>query len=1039
MIRTIQIEKYRPELAAAIADMWNDSHESFGGGNSRMTAQQVRQREESADTLALYLALDGERVVGYCKICEYREDTGALYVHLLNVHPDYHGQKIGKQLLHQVIDDTITLGWPRLDLYTWQSNTKAVPLYKKCGFFWEDRDETTHLMNFIPTVVRTEALAYHFEYFDWYQDSVREITLAPDGIKQNGFDYYRYEWEKSGKKLRVEFERRGRGMRLIDTDDYILTAEIAQPDLICGRTHSIHYHLVNKSGKPLHIELQGKSDRNIHFDWQSSIDVIGEATLQAEFNVQQLQEEISQWRTTPTVCTELLINGKSAQFRVGVVPKQPAAVELRLPDLGAFHRKQGVAYLDIASHLAESATFRFMLPSQDQIDWEHSQFEIQIEPLSCKSIPLRYQVLQFGYYQTELLIQVETGSGESLSFLPLISASFPGIGAAYGGRCNSGWQIGHGKYSVSLMKEHNDTTLSCVGMDKHMSLLFPKLGKPFSDEFSKAAPSHVSFAKEENGAMVKEVHYRSSAFPGVLLKVMTRLHGDGIVERWFEATNEGDKPLLEDLWISQSVRHDLYRAIIPYAGQFVEMNDSIGSEYEFWDSNLITERWLFSRGDELPIGISWGKKYELKFQGWYMDLDTNIGMLDAWKTVKSEPIFISLGSFVDWKAFRACFMQEGWDEHIELTPQTHLQPVDRNPFVKGEPTMILEDRKHGIWSGNVQMSYRYSAEIEAQCSISPEEEVTQASVTLRPLLQSIDVVDAHTCLDVELGQYHSAIFRQLSSPIDCTETVESEYTVYTVDNGVIRMKAAPDYYSSLFSLEVEGEEWLMSNFPARDVKSWWNPFVGGLYSSLDQLTMLSALKQERSAQFVKLYDQHRNEWQGIRVDLHIREHEKYKGIRLSNYYLLLPGVPVLCQFTDVHQASQAYLNDRLEQEMFINNGEPEQNSWLEAHSSNGKPIAFPQGKGVVDVYENSDYRFGSRDKTAIMHIVTDHTISRSSVYANKEVTHTNVIHKLHIPNGHTQRTTPVMLMFSMERIEPEALTYLRAIRFPQSEPEVVKG
>ena len=210
MIRTIQIEKYRPELAAAIADMWNDSHESFGGGNSRMTAQQVRQREESADTLALYLALDGERVVGYCKICEYREDTGALYVHLLNVHPDYHGQKIGKQLLLQVIDDTITLGWPRLDLYTWQSNTKAVPLYKKCGFFWEDRDETTHLMNFIPTVVRTEALASHFEYFDWYQDSVREITLAPDGIKQNGFDYYRYEWEKSGKKLRVEFERRGR-------------------------------------------------------------------------------------------------------------------------------------------------------------------------------------------------------------------------------------------------------------------------------------------------------------------------------------------------------------------------------------------------------------------------------------------------------------------------------------------------------------------------------------------------------------------------------------------------------------------------------------------------------------------------------------------------------------------------------------------------------------------------------------------------------------------------------------------------------------
>ncbi|MFD0960511.1 hypothetical protein [Paenibacillus chungangensis] len=59
------------------------------------------------------------------------------------------------------------MGWPRLDLFTWAGNTKAVPLYKKCGFFWEKKDDSVHLMNFIPTVLQTEALLPSLERLDW--------------------------------------------------------------------------------------------------------------------------------------------------------------------------------------------------------------------------------------------------------------------------------------------------------------------------------------------------------------------------------------------------------------------------------------------------------------------------------------------------------------------------------------------------------------------------------------------------------------------------------------------------------------------------------------------------------------------------------------------------------------------------------------------------------------------------------------------------------------------------------------------------------
>lgn len=144
----IKIVEYSHDLAAAVAEMWNHSRQGWGGGNDITTEENVRQQEENSINLNTYLAMEGDQVVGYCGLSEYREDQGALYIALLNVRDDYHGKKIGKQLVLKAIERTIQLKWPRLDLYTWAGNTKAVPLYKKCGFFWEERDDTVHLMNF---------------------------------------------------------------------------------------------------------------------------------------------------------------------------------------------------------------------------------------------------------------------------------------------------------------------------------------------------------------------------------------------------------------------------------------------------------------------------------------------------------------------------------------------------------------------------------------------------------------------------------------------------------------------------------------------------------------------------------------------------------------------------------------------------------------------------------------------------------------------------------------------------------------------------
>lgn len=301
-------------------------------------------------------------------------------------------------LLARALEKTIELRWPRLDLYTWAGNTKAVPLYKKFGFFWEDRDDSTHLMNMIPTVMHTEALAPYFEHLDWYQDSTREIVVEPDGRKENGFDYFTYSWAKGDTSLRVEFERLGRGMRLIETEDYLVSAEVEKLELVFGREYQIHYRIVNKSGKPLQLSLQGESNESIRFDYQQELIVTGEAALSAGFFVHPITEEQSVWRTHPRVSTNLVINGKSAVFHVGIVPKFPASLTLQLPGL-AYPGRSVQFYLDVENNFAEEAVFAFELPSRSFLSISDQPRTLRLQGKERTSVPLVADLHDYGFYE----------------------------------------------------------------------------------------------------------------------------------------------------------------------------------------------------------------------------------------------------------------------------------------------------------------------------------------------------------------------------------------------------------------------------------------------------------------------------------------------------------------------------------------------------------------------------------------------------------------------------------------------------------------
>jgi GNAT superfamily N-acetyltransferase len=261
----LNIVPYASKWADEVAAMWNDSRESWGASDSVRTGEQVQREETTDDFLSLELAVLDDHVIGYCKLEKDQSDPNALYVSLLNVRNGHHGKKIGKALLIRALARTIELGYPRLDLHTWAGNTEAVPLYKKCGFFWEERDDTVHLMNFLPGLLQTELIQHHLEGVDWYKDNVRHIAIEPDGTKENDFHYYTYEWVTPSETLQVQMEREGKGVRSVTTDDFSLTMAVPVTKPVAGKQYAAQFDIVNKSGEPLEVNINGQNDKNIRF------------------------------------------------------------------------------------------------------------------------------------------------------------------------------------------------------------------------------------------------------------------------------------------------------------------------------------------------------------------------------------------------------------------------------------------------------------------------------------------------------------------------------------------------------------------------------------------------------------------------------------------------------------------------------------------------------------------------------------------------------------------------------------------------------
>ncbi len=1034
----IIIVEYNPSLAKGIAQMWNNSKEGWNGDAGHNTEKSILLKEAQASHLNLYIALEGELVVGYCKLSKYAYDENTLYIDLLNVLPSYHGKRVGKMLVLKALERTIELGYPRLDLFTWAGNTKAVPLYKKTGFFWEKMEaNSTHLMNFLPTALKTELVSDYFSDIDWYNDSCRVLDICPDGIKVNDFDHYQYHWEKNGQYLKMNFEKTGRGLVAIDCNEFMIETHVEANKLVFGQKHEITYKIINKSQQPLQVNICGKNDKNIQFDFTYDKIITDTEIINAEFYLDKIEKNQNMWITHPCVISDIFINNKKATFKTGIKPLFPLIFQYAKPFKLVNKNFKYDLIINVENNFDQDCDFMVQLPEWKDVEFLKKQlfFSLKAKEKSNLTIPiiLKNSIVLYTSIKIEAFLStsIELDDKSEKKACIQYEQNFELLLNTYQGKvCGEGsnlYVLNSGKNMLYVDKDndYNEMTFKNLLSEIWAVIGIPKVGKPFSSEFHNKKAHSLKFV-ETNDYLMLSLFHRSDDFSGCEFACHYKLYPQGFMEYQIELLKYPENK--NEINLSYSFCFDRAHMQMSYNGDLIKTDDSKfnDSEMIFWDSQKIDENWLYNENDTSTIALIWDKQVKPISCSWHYVVEHHF---DKNSERMTPPLTIAIDYFHSVKQVRQFALMK------DLEPKKSNQCIDLiinegNPFVEPHLNVSHLDRKDKA--------------LECSCEISSLnntfEPVTQSVIESQQLFQiDFDVMIKNKedfQLIQDLSEYNAksftiqkACFLKQEGLIKTNKHISGINQIYSVDNGVLTFSSSPEFAPSVFSLKFKGIEWLDCDFPEKGPKAWWNPWIGGLCNMPSGFKTLFYLEEETHAEFVKREDNFGNLWQGIEVTTNIAHYNPLKGVNIKQYFLVLPSMPFILYFYVLEQNNGFVKSLHPFSELFVKADEDLKNTQFE-YTYNGQQVSTKCGVEDIGFSTNASMVcFKGKNRSEKMYAYNGDIESSMSVGSNLSVTNSSFHDYVNLKNDQPYISAPRYLIFSEMELKENWLKDLKNIRF----------
>lgn len=751
----------------------------------------------------------------------------------------------------------------------------------------------------MPQLLETNLLKPYFDQFDWYADNSRKIEITEDDIERGDFAYYRYTWEKDGKEIAVEFEKYGNGLRMVDTPHFTISASIKDPKPVFGNDYKIEFKIINKTEKPLKLAIKGYNNKNIRFDLDYSNAVEIEESIVVRFDVDPIEHDIDKYRTYPEVCANVSVNGLDADFRFGIEPRFPLSVKLIPLHKPAIANAHQTLHLNLENNFDTEATFDFAIPSTSELLMPTAQHSITLGPKERRSVPIDAIIKASTVYSPELVIVANRKDSPTIRFKRRIDAIFNTRQGIAFGKTSEDYVILNSacELTYSYRQYPNFASLSIPSRKRTTTYLDPpKLGKPYDKEFETVPPKDVEFEIEGQNILMK-IYWASKKRPGLAVEIVFELSPTGILKHFFKLSTS--ESIFDNIYILQSLYTWRGDNILPIDDKILEIDQKTPESLIAFESDNVDENWVITKKGDNSVFLAWHDDHDANITG-ELGIASHFEKIEPGRKYVTKPILCAIDSFDDTHQFRE-FANSKRLERKRIVSSVDFAVNNYNPFINGafDATIVLHS----------------SVEIKGEATLAVGDKSFKGQIAEGKKSLTFDQLPLPdqpqlTKLDGYLWNRH-----QNRCKIVFPSTGEMKHEViddnglkaHRIDNGMIDLRISPEYGPVLYHLGYRGRNMFDTSYPEHKPRSWWSPFLGGCY---DDTFLGERAKTEMrfEPRVAHVKDNLGNIWEGFAVDLALPKKHSLAGVEYTDYFLTLPGVPLLLHTIGIRSTGGRFLD-----------------------------------------------------------------------------------------------------------------------------------
>ena len=971
---TITIRSFEQQDAAAVAQVWNESEE---GWNQELfipyTAEYVLRDALHNDLLEYLLLTVNGKVVGTCTIGRHHTEH-CLHVNLINVHPAHYGRGFGRRLLVRAVDCVAELDYERVDLYTWAGNVRAVPAYKRTGFFWMPGSGTgpgegiwVYMQNYIPAILSFPVAAAFFrEHPDWYQNLQSDLTQQEDDLRIGGMKALVYRWQSAADVLIVTVDRPSCAICGIEDNRVSALSSPDSSEAVVGGSQRLTWRMHNKTSTVMRCSLSATAGTGLEitrrpaptFDLppHKEMTLAGEVQITSRAGVKGSEDPAHQ------IHTALSIDRTVLSLRNGLEVKEPIELDCWPEYVSGYAGSTGELSITIKNNTAETAQGVLWAtpPARLAVTPLKQRFEAPSE--GCAGARLQLRLPQDGGNSTfplRLFVTRTTQDGERWSGERTVTAKsfLPG-----------GLVSGLEREGRALVLENEVTRVQLsleVGgaiesfqnklTERNYATLNEAVGPPFvPDELEDKQVAHRLVEEPSGHTAILDAELGD--FAGLRLrKAVTLFPAAAMLKVQYSFTNASTS-LVHDfhLRVRTGVQTGGARLVAPLKdassgnvailaaiddGDFPEdggiPRNSAQCSNEIPDGpEHFAETWScveFAKTGEV-FGLLWSPDNVVSCDNLGRALELAPGPLEPQASVALAPMYL-VGGYGTWHRVRELWRRliQGRANRDELPPAaTSLVRLDIAPPTMETATPIevevtVANQRAKALSGDVVIEPPAGWSIEPRAFAIEDvafDEPHQRRVVVSP---EADAAPGSYQLDVGIDTKLTTIERPLHLVVlggggsVRLSTEQEPKEVFVLDNGRLVLRICPEFAGRAYSLvdRATGADYLHSTFPELDVRGGEREWYGGMGLMAWMAPANTTMYRER----FRCEKVERGGWIGVSVTTTLGEHvEKLRGLTLEQCYLTRPQSNVIARTLRVDNQTTATLRFTAQQELFVQAG-----------------------------------------------------------------------------------------------------------------------